>query len=167
MSRMAEAKVDSPPMFSPVMSSPLSQRRGARIQRRESRKEGIVVEKGSSSEEEMDLEQIEFGILQGDVAEAVVDEGSMKKEEAVFSRVSSTESVKKEMKKRKKKPGPRRASMPDDFNRVPSTDSQTFERAASADSENEDAAVRRPRSSEAALKLEAGKVKIAELDVCR
>jgi hypothetical protein len=164
VSRMAEAKVDSPPMFSPVMSSPLSQRRGARIQRRESRKEGIVVEKGSSSEEEMDLEQIEFGILQGDVAEAVVDEGSMKKEEAVFSRVSSTESVKKEMKKRKKKPGPRRASMPDDFNRVPSTDSQTFERAASADSENEDAAVRRPRSSEAALKLEAGKVKIAALE---
>jgi hypothetical protein len=54
--------------------------------------------------------------------------------------------------------------MPDDFNRVPSTDSQTFERAASADSENEDAAVRRPRSSEAALKLEAGKVKIAALE---
>ncbi len=164
VSRMAEAKVDSPPLFSPAMSSPLSQRRGARIQRRESRKEGIVVEKGSSSQEEMDFEQIEFVILHGDAAEAVVDDMlfSMKKEEAVISRVSSTESVKKEMKKRKKKkPGPRGAARPDDFNRVPSTDSQRFERAASADSENEDIAA---RSSEAALKLEAGKVKIAELE---
>jgi hypothetical protein len=103
------------------MSSPLSHRRGARIQRRESRKEGIVVEKGSSSQEEMDFEQIEFVILHGDAAEAVVDDMlfSMKKEEAVISRVSSTESVKKEMKKRKKKkPGPRGAAKPDDFNRV-------------------------------------------------
>jgi hypothetical protein len=116
------------------MSSPLSHRRGARIQRRESRKEGIVVEKGSSSQEEMDFEQIEFVILHGDAAEAVVDDMlfSMKKEEAVISRVSSTESVKKEMKKRKKK------------SQVPvGPPSQTT-------------------STES-----TGKVKIAELDVCR
>lgn len=158
------AKAESPALFSPVMSSPLSQRRGARLQRRESRKVGIMVDKGSSSEEEVDYDQIEFGILQDDAAEAVVDESNTVKEAAVFSRVSSTESVKKEMKKRKKKkPGQRGpASNQGEFTRVPSTDSQTFERAASADSHS-DAAVRMT-GAEAALKLESGNVKIAALE---
>lgn len=119
-----KATSDSPNLNSPVGVSPLSQRRGARLQRRASRAQGEIVEKADSSEDEMDFSQIEFGILQGDSAEVHIDETqTIEADELMFSRVSSTESVtKKEMKKRKKKKRGHHAG--EEFERVASADSQ-------------------------------------------
>jgi len=101
-----------PVLFSPVVSSPLSQMRGARLQRRASRAEGLPVAVDGSSDEDLDFAQIEFGILKGDAAEVHINEsaGLQPATEVLFSRVSSTESIssKKELKKRvlkKKKTG--------------------------------------------------------------
>ena len=66
------------------------------------------------------------------------------------------------MKKRKKKrTGQRGAAKHGDFDRVPSTDSQTFERVASADSHK---TARMAGGAEAAIELESGNVKIAALE---
>ena len=128
----SDEKAESPSINSPVTVSPLSQRRGARLQRKASRAQGETVEKADSSEDELDFNEIEFGILQGDSAEVHIDETQrIEADELRFSRVSSTESVttKKEMKKRKKK---KRGPHPgEDFERVASADSQVSKASSS------------------------------------
>ena len=162
---------ESPVLFSPVMTSPLSQRRGARLQRRTSRAQGVVIDKGSSSEEEIDYDTIEFGILQGDAAEAEVDESKTVKEEVVFSRVSSTASVKELKKRHRKKVGHRAGSKTCEFDRAPSADPNSIERAPSSGSQTLESRETGPSSQrrvngtvETAPRYETGNMKIAALE---
>ena len=108
----ANCEVESP-LSSPSGCSPISRKRGQRLQRRLSRARGLSVE-GESSDEEMDVNQLEYQILDSDAAEVLIDEEELQfhraasaTEEAAFTRFASDESVKSatkmEMKTRKKK----------------------------------------------------------------